>query len=78
MADAVNELLDDILDILKRRKASIAFLARELGRSYNQVYDWVKLRKVEPRAEVILELQAWRDKQYRTVRKKNVATPTET
>ena len=60
--DQINQLFDDIEAILKRDGKTLGDLARELDRSYNQVYDWVRLRKFNPRAEPLLELQAWRDK----------------
>jgi len=63
--DEIKKLFDDIEACLKRDGKTLGDLARELGRSYNQVYDWVRLRKFNPRAEPLLQLQAWRDKNIR-------------
>lgn len=59
--DAVKQMFDDIERILKRDGKTVADLAKDLGRSYNQVYDWVVLRKFNPRARPLIDLQAWRD-----------------
>lgn len=60
--DTVKILLDDIERILKRDGLTPADLAKDMGRSYNQLYDWIVLRKFSPRAKPLLELQAWRDR----------------
>jgi transposase-like protein len=57
-------LFDDIERILSRDGKTIADLAKDLGRNYNQVYDWVKLRKFNPRAGALIQLQNWRDKHF--------------
>ena len=57
----MERLFDDIERILKRDGKTIGDLAREIGRSYNQTYDWVRMRKSTPRAEPLLRLQGWRD-----------------
>jgi hypothetical protein len=61
MKTEVTKLLDDILRILKKQKRTIADLARDLGRDYNQVYHWLKVRRFDPSAEVTLQLKSWRD-----------------
>lgn len=67
MKDVMDRLFDDIERILARDGKNISDLARELSSmsdrsfSYNQVYDWVKMRKFNPRAKVVLLLQGWRD-----------------
>jgi len=60
--DAVKEILDDIERILKRDGKTVADLAKDLDRNYNQVYDWIVVRKFNPRAEPLMALMAWRDK----------------
>ena len=67
--DEMNKLLDDIEAILKRDGKTLGDLARELDRSYNQVYDWVRLRKFSPRAGPLLQLQAWRGNNIKKRRK---------
>lgn len=67
--DEVNNLFSDIEALLKRDGKTLGDLARELGRSYNQIYDWVRLRKFNPRAEPLLQLQAWRDKNIKATRR---------
>ncbi len=70
------KLFDEIEAQLKRDGKTIGDLARELGRSYNQVYDWVRLRKFNPRAGPLFELMAWRDnhiKSRATVRQSQAA-----
>jgi ElaB/YqjD/DUF883 family membrane-anchored ribosome-binding protein len=59
--DEIKKLFDDIEAILKRDGKTLGDLARELDRSYNQVYDWVRLRKFNPRAGPLFQLQAWRN-----------------
>jgi len=67
MKDVIERLLDDIQRILDRDGKNAADLARELTAmgdreyGYNQVYDWLKMRKFNPRAKVVLLLQGWRD-----------------
>jgi transposase-like protein len=63
--DYMDRLFDDIERILKRDGKTIGDLARELGKSYNQVYDWVRMRKFNPRAAVVIQLQGWRDANLR-------------
>jgi transposase-like protein len=60
--DTVKKLFDDIERILKRDGKTVADLAKDLGRNYNQVYDWVVLRKFNPRAGPLMELQGWRNR----------------
>ncbi len=72
----IDKLFDDIEAFLKRDGKTISDLAKEMGRSYNQVYDWVRLRKFNPRAGPLMELQAWRDnhiKSRATVRQSQAA-----
>jgi transposase-like protein len=57
----IQKLLDEIVAILKREKRTVADLARDLKLDYHQVYDWVILRKFNPRATALMRLQAWRD-----------------
>jgi len=61
MKTEVAKLLDDIIRILKKQKRTTADLARELGRDYNQVYQWLHVRRFDPSAEVTLQLKQWRD-----------------
>ena len=67
MKDIMDRLFDDIQRILKRDGKNVGDLARELSAmsdrsySYNQVYDWVVMRKFNPRAKVVLLMQGWRD-----------------
>lgn len=60
--DAVKQMFDDIERILGRDGLTAADVARDLGRNYNQVYEWVVVRKFNPRADALFQLQAWRDK----------------
>jgi len=62
MKTEVTKLLDDIMRILKKQKRSIADLARDLDRNYNQVYHWVVVRRFNPSGTAILELKQWRDR----------------
>lgn len=74
--NTINELFEDIEAQLKRDGKTLGDLARELGRSYNQIYDWVRLRKFNPRAEALIQLQQWRDKHIKsraTVRQSQAA-----
>lgn len=64
MKSEVTGLLDDILRILKKQKRTIADLARDLDKNYNQVYHWMVVRRFKPRGEVILKLKAWRDREH--------------
>jgi hypothetical protein len=72
MKDIMDRLFDDIQRILDRDGKNYADLARELTSmsdrsfSYNQVYDWVRMRKFNPRAKVVLLLQGWRDANQRS------------
>jgi hypothetical protein len=61
MKTEVTKLLDDIQRILKKQKRTIADLARDLGRDYNQVYQWLEVRRFDPSAEATLSLMEWRD-----------------
>lgn len=70
--EEINKLFNEIEAILKRDGQTLGDLARELDRDYNQVYDWVRLRKFNPRAEPLLQLQAWRAK-YINKRHKRVS-----
>jgi hypothetical protein len=63
MKTEVTGLLDDILRILKKQKRTIADLARDLGKDYNQVYQWLKVRRFNPGALAILKLKEWRDRE---------------
>jgi len=58
----VKKLLDEIERILRRNGWTIADLARDLGRSYHQTYQWVVVRRFNPQAQGLLALQAWRSK----------------
>jgi hypothetical protein len=62
--DQVKTLLDDIERILKRQGKTIADLARDLGKNYNQVYHWIRLRRFDPGGQAILRLKQWRDVNY--------------
>lgn len=64
MKSEVTRLLDDILRILKKQKRTIADLARDLGRDYNQVYHWLVVRRFNPSGTAVMELKSWRDKWY--------------
>lgn len=64
MKDDVTVLLDDILRILKKQKRSIADLARDMNRNYNQCYHWLKVRRFKPSGPAILKLKEWRDINY--------------
>ena len=64
MKSEVTGLLDDIQKILKKQKLTIADLARDLGRDYNQVYHWLVVRRFNPSGTAIMELQTWRNKWY--------------
>jgi hypothetical protein len=58
----VTKLLDDIQRILHRDGKTIGDLARDLKRSYHQVWDWVSLRRNAPRSEVVMQLIDWKNK----------------
>lgn len=61
MKDDVTKLLDDILRILKKTNRTIADLARDIGKDYNQTYHWVVVRRFNPGGLAVLKLKAWRD-----------------
>jgi len=61
MKNEVKGLLDDIQRILKKQKRTIADLARDLDKDYNQVYHWVVVRRFNPGGQAILKLKTWRD-----------------
>lgn len=74
------KFLDAVQAILKRDGKTEADLARELvskdfpkGRSYNQVYDWLVIRKFIPRMEVFMELAAWYRQNIRKAAKAKVS-----
>jgi transcriptional regulator with XRE-family HTH domain len=58
----VAKLFDEIQRILKRDGKTIADLARDIGFSYHQTYQWVEQRRFNPQAKGLLALQGWRDK----------------
>lgn len=80
MKDVMDRLFDDIQRILDRDGKNYSDLAKELTAmsdrsfSYNQVYDWVKMRKFHPRAKVVLLLQGWRDSNLMPSAKASTAT----
>jgi hypothetical protein len=65
MKDIIERLLDNVQRTLDHDGKNSADLARELTAmgdreyKYNQVYDWLVMRKFNPRAKVVLLLQAW-------------------
>jgi hypothetical protein len=62
LKNQVTKLLNEILAILKRDGKTVADLASDMDRNYNQVYDWVVRRQFNPQASGLLLLQGWRDK----------------
>jgi hypothetical protein len=70
----VTEMFDDIEHYLKRDGKTIGDLARDLGYEYQQVYDWVRLRRFNPRAEALLQLQAWRDQNKKSSKRVSART----
>lgn len=69
----VTKLLDEIVMILARDGKTIADLAKDIGKDYHQVYDWIKRRKFNPQADALMELMAWRNK-WISVRDKSAAS----
>jgi hypothetical protein len=65
----ITMLLDQIEDMLAMRGATIADLAREIGRNYHQVYKWVHLREFNPSATGLMLLQDWRDTEISRARR---------
>jgi hypothetical protein len=61
MKSEVTKLLDEIERILKNQKRTVADLARDLDKNYNQVYHWIKVRRFNPSAEATMKLKLWRD-----------------
>lgn len=62
MKKTVTKLLDEIMAILDRDGRTVADLAKDLGRDYNHVYDWMVRRKFNPSSDALMELMNWRDK----------------
>ena len=62
LKNQVTSLLNEIQAILKHNNKTVADLANDIDRNYNQVYDWVVRRQFNPQAAGLLLLQEWRDK----------------
>ena len=72
LKNQVTSLLNEIQAILKRDNKTVADLANDIDRNYNQVYDWVVRRQFNPQAAGLLLLQEWRDKNIsKTSERKN-------
>ena len=57
------EVLRDVINaILEERGETYQDLSRVIGKSYMQLYDWLRSEKYAPRAEVTLALLAWATK----------------
>lgn len=55
----ITALLDEIERVLKRDKRSVADLAKDIGRNYYHVYDWVCRRRFNPGPQGLKLLQEW-------------------
>ena len=55
----VTALLDEIQRVLKRDNRSVADLAKDLGRDYHHVYDWVCRRRFDPGPVGLKLLTEW-------------------
>jgi len=72
LKNQVTSLLNEIQAILKHNNKTVADLANDIDRNYNQVYDWVVRRQFNPQAAGLLLLQEWRDKNIsKTSERKN-------
>jgi hypothetical protein len=58
---SVRKLLDEIQWLLLREGKTIADLAREINRSYDQTYAWVERRRFNPGPIGVNLLTQWRD-----------------
>ena len=74
--DDVTNLLDDVQRILDRDGISVAELARDLGYSkkandsgYLQVYNWLVVRRYNPKWEAGKRFEQWRDQHLKRKKK---------